>query len=491
MSATAPAREDDLLAAWLAARAEAERLEARWAALAETLPATVLLLAPDGLRAGTAALARLLGEPVPAPTEAALRRLVPMGSERAALRAALARAWRGEAASCRLTLRRGDGRRQDCRVELRPLPRETEPTLLAVVSEEAAPGALADAPAPADPLRALGLHLAGLAGELQGPLAAYRDHLDALARRPDLPAELRESLGLYREVTGELIERLGRALSWGRRAVPVAPVDLAALLEAAARAVGATLPASVELRCALEPAPPVLGAADQLHLAFEHLLRNAAEALAGRGGHIVVGLRPAADRVVVTVADDGPGIPPSLLPHVFEPFSSSKSITAGLGLGLPIVRDVVARHRGRLRLDSGPSGTTVTLDFERPAPPAAARRVLIVEDHDEVRATLEALLAAAGWEVAGAAGAEDALALLARQPADAILIDVQMAGRDGLALLEALALWHPGLLRRAALHTAYAGEERVRAAAARYGVVVLAKPCRRATLLETLERLAS
>jgi CheY-like chemotaxis protein/anti-sigma regulatory factor (Ser/Thr protein kinase) len=276
--------------------------------------------------------------------------------------------------------------------------------------------------------------------------------------------------------------------------VPRRGVDLAVVAHAAVEPLRATLPDSVRVRYELGAAPPIRAAADQLHVALEHLVRNAAEALLSGGGTIVVGLRHLDGRVVLSVADDGPGIPDSLLPHVFAPFSSSKSITAGLGLGLPIVRDIVTRHRGRVSLASSPAGTTVTLSFE---PSGAAerqagrRRVLLVDDHDDVRATFQAMLADAGWDVTAVASAEEALRALDEQEVDALLIDVQMSGRDGLALLEALALWHPSLVPRVALHTGYADEPRVREAAGRHGVTVLEKPCRRAELLAALERAAA
>ena len=66
-----------------------------------------------------------------------------------------------------------------------------------------------------------------------------------------------------------------------------------------------------------------------------------------------------------------------------------------------------------------------------------------------------------------------------------------MSGRDGLAVVEALATWHPHLVGRVALHTGYAEEGRVRTIAARYGLPIVAKPCRFAVLLKTLQDLAA
>lgn len=100
------------------------------------------------------------------------------------------------------------------------------------------------------------------------------------------------------------------------------------------------------------------------------------------------------------------------------------------------------------------------------------------------------LLEKAGWEVLTATDADQALLAVTRDRVDALVVDVQMSGRDGLALVEALATWHPELLPRVALHTAYAYEDRVRAVADRYGIALLEKPCPFEKLLATITRLA-
>jgi CheY-like chemotaxis protein len=234
----------------------------------------------------------------------------------------------------------------------------------------------------------------------------------------------------------------------------------------------------------------------------EHLLRNATEALAGAASvnarRIDVTLGIDSGRVTLSITDSGPGIPPSLLPHVCDPFASSKSIATGLGLGLTIVKDVVGRHHGDFALRSDASGTSVSLAFApaereqaRGAEPPP-RRVLIVDDNALVRETYAAILEASGWEVVCATDADEALSQAgAAERVDAMLVDVQLSGRDGLAIVEALARWHPRLLPRVALHTGYADEPRVQAVARRHGLVVLTKPCRAEQLVGVLTDLAA
>ena len=492
------ARESDLLAGWLSHAAESERAGARFTELAGALRQGVAVLTPTELVFANREVSRVLGVDPEALPRLALARVVPDAERRRALEAALVGAWNGQPGRLTVPLERPDeDAARPVTLTLRPLPLETTPTLLVVADEaaEAAPAAR-----PADPLRALGLHLAALAGDLRGPLTAYLDHLAALEARADLPADVRADLGLYRAVTLESLDRLNRALEWGRPSPLQRPLDLADIVRRAAAAVRPGLEAGrVQLRLRLEAVPAVRGVADQLQLAIEHLLRNAMDALAGatrRSIDVVLGVE--SGRVTLSVVDDGPGIPPSLLPHVCDPFASSKSIAAGLGLGLTIVKDVVGRHHGDLAIRSDVSGTTVTLAFapaEREEVRAAAtapRRVLIVDDNALVRETYTAILEASGWDVVCATDADEALRQAgAAKRVDAMLVDVQMSGRDGLAIVEALARWYPRLLPRVVLHTGYADEPRVQDVARRHGLVILTKPCRAEQLVGVLTDLAT
>jgi two-component system CheB/CheR fusion protein len=492
------------VSAWFVETAEAERAQARFAALAEAGEAAVGIVTHRGLawanrrlsgRLGLPEAAAEPGGPGPPPgdprlaLEDLLARLAPESAPRTELRAALDAAWAGQTRRIEITAAGGAGAAGASRLDLHPLSREAEPAALLLLTpreRRREPGR--------DALRGLGLYLAALAGDLRGPLGAFQEHLAGLAARDDLPPDLSQSLGLYRAVTADALGRLARVLEWGRQRPSREPVDLRRVVERARAAVEPVAGPGVTWHLELAAVPVVMGVPEQMELAVEHLLRNAAEALAGRGGHVRVSLAPAGSRVRLEVADDGPGIPPSLVPHVFDPFSSTKSIVAGLGLGLPVVRDIVERHGGEIAIASDGRGTRVTLLLPPGRAPAAARppgrrRVLVVDDNRELQQTYRALLGAAGWEVDSAESVDEALDRLDEDEPDALLVDVQMAGRDGLGLVEALALWRPHLLPAAALVTGYADEPRVRRAAQRHGLRLLQKPCSYDTLLGTLQAL--
>jgi signal transduction histidine kinase len=476
---------------WLARGAEAERQRARFAELAKAVPGAVGILTRRGLSFASDRLSGWLGLDVDGPTERIIARLVAPG-ERHRVNAAIDAAFDGRGADLEGAVELPIAHAAEpATLRLRPLRGEAVPSVLVAID------APARRPAPAlDSLRALGLYLASLSDSVQGPLTAFQDHLAALAGRGDLPAEVRESLALYRRVTDEALTRVAESLEWGRYRPSRPGVDLVEVVRAAAAAMGPSLPGrGIELHLSLGSVPPVIASAEQVQLAVEHLLRNAIEAQAERGGRIEVDLRRAGDGVAIRVSDQGPGIPPSLLPHVFDPFASSKSIVAGLGLGLPIVREVASRHGGDVSIRTGDHGTTVTVTLEMApreerAGVSSRRSALVVDDNRDLRRTYQDLLEQAGWDVLLADGVDGALDQLERRTPDAILVDVRMTGRDGLALVEAVALWYPHLLPRLAVVTGYAAEPRVRRVAERHGLPLIEKPCPYARLLELVDRLA-
>lgn len=114
----------------------------------------------------------------------------------------------------------------------------------------------------------------------------------------------------------------------------------------------------------------IKGHAGQLNQVWMNLLTNAAQALAGRdGARIRLSTERRDGHVVITVADNGPGIPPEILPKIFDPFFTTKEVGQGSGLGLSIVHGIVERHGGTIEVDSQVGqGTTfvVTLPVEHP-----------------------------------------------------------------------------------------------------------------------------
>ncbi len=107
---------------------------------------------------------------------------------------------------------------------------------------------------------------------------------------------------------------------------------------------------------------------DELNQVWTNLIHNAVQALGGRGD-IVIETRLDGAEVEVAVEDNGPGIPPEVLPRIFEPFFTTKAKGEGTGLGLGIVRQIVDKHGGRIEVETRPGRTRFRVRLPLAGPP--------------------------------------------------------------------------------------------------------------------------
>jgi signal transduction histidine kinase len=126
----------------------------------------------------------------------------------------------------------------------------------------------------------------------------------------------------------------------------------------------------VDLRLDLAPRLPMVdGFGGQLNQVWANLIDNALDAVAP-GGHVVVTARCEERSLLVSVADDGPGIPPEIRDLLFDPFFTTKPVGVGTGLGLSLSHGIIERHRGRIRVESEPGhGATFVIELPLDATP--------------------------------------------------------------------------------------------------------------------------
>jgi signal transduction histidine kinase len=218
----------------------------------------------------------------------------------------------------------------------------------------------------------------GIAHEVGNPLGAITGYAElARDRLAAGDAGRAETDDFLRRIADEAqrIDRIVRGLlDLARPAAPeVGEVDVAVPLDAALRL--ARIQArfrSVEVEVAIPPDLPRVRA-DEARLAqvFLNLFLNAADAMAG-AGRVRVAARAGAGRVEVEVRDTGPGIPPSDLARVFEPFFSTKPAGEGTGLGLAISQGIVESLGGELSAANAPGGGAVLTVALRAAGEAGA-----------------------------------------------------------------------------------------------------------------------
>ena len=224
----------------------------------------------------------------------------------------------------------------------------------------------------------------------------------------------------------------------------------------------------IEVTLDLETAPPVRGNAAELREAVTNLVLNAIDAMP-RGGQLSLASRPRDGGVELTVGDTGEGMTEDVRARIFEPFFSTRS-PLRTGLGLSVVHGIVARHQGRIEVESEPGrGTRLRVwlpaaaGASRPAAAAPAReprprepgptgaqpapgpaRVLVLEDEQRIREMLVDALGRAGHHVESVA---DGLAGLARFQGgefDVVLTDLSLPERSGLEVARAVKRMRPG-----------------------------------------------
>ncbi len=219
-------------------------------------------------------------------------------------------------------------------------------------------------------LAALGTLSAGLAHELNNPIGIISSRIEVMlmeAESQNLPEEVRADLNVLHR-NAQRVARIAQSLLSFARQSPGAraPVDVNRVVEETLLLVDQQMSKEgIRVSTRLEPAlPPLLGDANALQQVVLNLLTNAREAMMDGGEiRIETGIapgRPGSIRLVVT--DTGPGIPPDLLPKIFDPFYTTKA--EGTGLGLSVSYGIVREHQGTVDVQSEPGkGTTFILTF--------------------------------------------------------------------------------------------------------------------------------
>jgi CheY-like chemotaxis protein/anti-sigma regulatory factor (Ser/Thr protein kinase) len=225
-----------------------------------------------------------------------------------------------------------------------------------------------------------------------------------------------------------------------------------------------SLPPGVELSTECDDAlPPIHVDVAQMKQVVMGLCLNAAEAMTG-GGRLTVRTyrEPGDGRVVLEVADTGPGIDAKTMSRIFEPFFTTKGV--GRGMGLAAIRGIVDIHSGEIRVVSREGeGTTCTVllpvstvpataePLSAESPSAGAGRVLLADDEEDVRGVVHAMLETLGYEVIEARDGLEAVEIFRRRAAeiDLVILDLVMprlSGEVALGQIRQIAPAVPAIL---------------------------------------------
>ena len=315
-------------------------------------------------------------------------------------------------------------------------------------------------------LAAVGQLAAGIAHDFNNILAIISLQSALLGREPDLPKRARERVTVVSDQTAHATRLVQQLLDFSRRSVlERQPLDFGRFVADQAELLARTLPENIQIACECQPgAHAVFADPTRIQQMIMNLAVNARDAMPN-GGTLRLQLTsengpsrrglPFGPWLRLTVADSGSGIPADVIPHLFEPFYTTKPRGQGTGLGLAQVHGIVKQHGGEIEVRSAENeGTVFTIflpEMERDSvrseqTPAVALQmgaqelILIVEDNAVLREVMSDIVLMLGYQVITAADGQEALSLLSEN-GDTIAVvvsDLVMPVMGGEALLRAM-----------------------------------------------------
>ena len=314
--------------------------------------------------------------------------------------------------------------------------------------------------------------LATVSHELRTPLNAIVGWTMTLRTRK-LPAEIDRPLAIIERnahAQTKLIEDVldvSRIVS-GKLSLNLGPTNVAEAVEAAIETVAPAAEAKsiTVLSDVADDTLTITADAQRLQQVIWNLLTNAVK-FTPKGGTVSASALRIGSEIQVRVSDTGEGIRPEVLPLVFEPFQQADSSTTrrhgGLGLGLSIVKHIVTAHGGTVRAESDGPGKGATFVVQLPAraavpavtprhvaatsplPRLDGLRLLVVDDEDDARLLVGAVLGEQGAEVHLAASAAEALEKLAQVQPHVVVSDIGMPHTDGYSLMRQIRALSPAV----------------------------------------------
>ena len=310
-------------------------------------------------------------------------------------------------------------------------------------------------------LAAVGMLVSGVAHELNNPLTSILGYAGLAADASGDP-ELRETLTVVQKEARRAASIVRNLLAFAReQKTDFQPVDVHQVIRDGLQLKNSAFNrAGIEVCLSLNaPRPFVNGDAQQLEQVFINLLQNAEDALRSvpEPRRIEICSRAEADRLHITVTDNGPGIQESALPYLFEPFFTTKPPGEGTGLGLSVSYGIIRKHGGEISAGGNePRGAKFEVSLpslsslRAPAEPAQLQqqapgqalsnsttlRILTVDDEPAQRGWIQNILTRAGHRVRVAADGQEALEALERETFELVLCDYVMSGVSGRAVYE-------------------------------------------------------
>ncbi|MGD8820836.1 MAG: response regulator [Anaerolineae bacterium] len=369
----------------------------------------------------------------------------------------------------------------------------------------------------------LGQHVSSIAHELKNPLTIILLQARLLDRSLGTTPRAIDGLAVIQDQALRMRRMVNNMLAFaGARSVQFETTDVNAVLHRTLQVQEAVYVGKVQVHTNLAADLPATQAdAEQLQQAFANLISNACQAITssplarGSDGELLGRLeittrlipedQQSGPQIQIRFADNGPGIPPDIMPHIFEPFFTTKRLGQGTGLGLSICDHIVKDHNGRIWAENNHlGGVTLIMELplvespchplapERSGPPHASEerpRILIVDDEPDVLQTLGYALQQEGYQVAMATDGRQAYAMVMQSHFDLIISDLSMSNMSGQELHRLVAESYPELARRMIFSSGDTSRQRLRSFLRETGTACILKPFQTQELLELIEKM--
>ncbi len=339
-------------------------------------------------------------------------------------------------------------------------------------------------------LASLGETIAGIAHEINNPLTAVLGYATLLEGSPRLDDRDKHATSVIMSESQRAAGLIRSLLEFSRKETGTRErVDARTLVQKAANLRRYQLAqGNIKLQVTRsEDDCTAFVCPQQISQVLHNLITNAEQAIPRSRKDGLIRIVTAGRReggVIITVSDNGAGIPAAARDRIFDPFFTTKRPGEGTGLGLAICHTIMAAHGGTIALvESSVGGTTFALELPAPAPallfkpesappfaaagspalPPLRGRVLVVDDEAHIAEAVTAYLVQQRFDVTPVNGAKAALALLGRAKFDIVVSDMRMPDMDGVEFHETVCRQHPRYKQRFIFVSGYLMHPRVKA----------------------------
>jgi PAS domain S-box-containing protein len=318
-------------------------------------------------------------------------------------------------------------------------------------------------------LAAVGQLAAGIAHDFNNILTIIMGYAEMLWDT-DLPSEIKRQIGAIHEGGERATELIGQIMDFSRKTVSeLQVIDMMPFVKECMKFIGRTIPENISISFDSKPGIyPVMADLTKMQQVLTNLAVNARDAMPDGGmmwftlSHLHLGPkdRPpfpgitSGDWTVLTVADTGSGIPEKAIPHIFEPFYTTKEMGKGTGLGLSQVYGIVRQHNGHIDVQTDPGKGSAFIVYlpsakkeieapekeEAEIPRGRGETILVAEDSNTVLDFMKNILGNLGYKCMTAPNGKEALKIFEehRDEIGLVITDMVMPEMAGLELSRAL-----------------------------------------------------